>query len=130
MNITEMRAVVEEVEFALDNTKYTFFVNTDGRGALYLQASYYEPDTVTGAIEQQFTRRWFLSPEMTKSELVQTAFKLVMTSSEHRTREAFKYQGEAVFNPHIDIDALVALSKENRRVYRATKLAGNTKDNS
>jgi trehalose-6-phosphate synthase len=30
----------------------------------YLQAGYDEPDVVTGVVERQLTRRWFLSPEM------------------------------------------------------------------
>jgi hypothetical protein len=75
-------------------------------GAVYLQARYNEPDTVTGNVEIQYTRRWFLSPEMSRSEIVSTAFKCVLTSMEHRTREWFLYKNRAVYQPHYDVDSL------------------------
>lgn len=80
----------------------------------YLQAEYYEPDIVTGEVELQKTRKWLLSPHMTKSEIVQTAFKCALTSMEHRTREHFLYMGERVYSPHYDVDALVELCRAKR----------------
>jgi hypothetical protein len=88
---------------------YEFRVLVDGRGAVYLQGSYVEPDTITGKLESQVTRRWFLSPEMTRSEIVQTVFKCVVTSMEHRAREWFRYKEQPVFAPHFDVDALFDL---------------------
>lgn len=58
----------------------------------------------------QTTRKWYLSPHMTKSELVLTAFKLVLTSEEHEIREAFKYRGKAILGPHFDVDALHSIA--------------------
>jgi hypothetical protein len=101
---------------------YEFAVLLDGRGEIYLQAAYSEPDTVTGAESRQLTRRWFLSPEMTKSELVQTAFKCIITSMEHRVREWFRYAGNAVFSPHYDVDALWELCEKKMFVGREKKL--------
>lgn len=91
---------------------YTFSVQQDGRGEIYLQGDYVEPDTVTGVPERQVTRRWFLSPAMTKSEIVQTVFKCLMTSFEHRGREWFAYKGYPVFGPHFDVDALAMLCRD------------------
>jgi hypothetical protein len=54
-------------------------------------------------------RKWFLSPHMTKSEVVQTAFKAVITAVEHEVREQFKYRGVPIFGPHFDVDSLVTL---------------------
>lgn len=88
---------------------YEFSIARDSRGAIYLQASYWEPDTVTLDVDRQLTRRWFLNPEMTRSEIVQTAFKCIMTSHEHRAREWFKYRGNPIFGPHFDVDALWSL---------------------
>jgi len=62
----------------------------------------------------QRTRRWFISPEMRKSELVQTAFKCIMTSAEHRVREHFRYKGELVYGPHFDVEKLVELCKTRK----------------
>jgi hypothetical protein len=102
------KAVVQECKFPF----YTFRVATSRTGAVYLQATYMEPDTVTGALEQQFTRRWSLSPEMSRSEIVSTAFKCAITSMEHKTREWFTYRGRAVYQPHYDVDALWAVCEE------------------
>jgi hypothetical protein len=105
MNSSEIRDVVSEINFK----DYKFTVS-DGENP-YLQGQYYEPDVITGETRLQKTRKWMLSPHMTKSEVVQTAFKLAITSMEHRTREHFLYQGERVFSPHYDVDALVELCR-------------------
>ena len=57
-------------------------------------------------------RKWDLTYHMTKSEIVQTAFKAVLTAVEHETRENFKYRGEAIFGPHFDVDKLVDLASQ------------------
>lgn len=50
-----------------------------------------------------------LSPNMTKSELVQTAMKAVLAAEEHEAREHFRYRGKCIFGPHIDVDGLLAV---------------------
>jgi hypothetical protein len=114
MNFQEIQTLVALVEFE----DYTFHVRA-GHGGWYLQATYEEPDIITGTPETQSTRRWPLSPEMVKSEVVQTAFKCVMTSMEHRAREGFKYRGRRVFGPHFDVDALWEIA--GRLDYRGKK---------
>ena len=109
MNIAELRVLVATCQFE----QYTFVV-TDGHGGIHLQATYLEADIVTGKQEQQFTRKWLLSPAMTRSEVVQTCFKLVMTSMEHRAREGFTYRGKRVFGPHFDVEALWQICADRR----------------
>jgi hypothetical protein len=46
---------------------------------------------------------------MTKSEVVQTAFKAALTAIEHEARERFTYRGQSIFDPHYDVDQLVEL---------------------
>lgn len=108
MNVDEMRFLVREVKFP----DYIFIVGESSRGFLYLQGSYDEADTLTGAVERQHTRRWPLSPEMTKSEIVATAFKCVMTSMEHKAREWFTYKDAAIYQPHYDVDDLMAICEK------------------
>jgi hypothetical protein len=43
---------------------------------------------------------------MTRSEVVQTALKAVLSAEEHEARERFLYKGKAVFGPHFDVDVL------------------------
>lgn len=93
---------------------YSFTVTTDSRGATYLQGKYLEADTESGRLEEQTTRRWFLNPKMTKSEIVQTVFKCLMTSMEHRAREWFHYNGKSIFGPHFDVDALWELCDKKK----------------
>lgn len=102
MTLEEMQLVIAECEFP----HYTLTVSIDGRNAIYLRGSYMEADVLTGKEERQLTRRWFLSPEMTRSEIVSTAFKCVLTSAEHRVREWFRYRGRAVYGPHFNVDLL------------------------
>lgn len=114
MTFDDMCGVVADCRYQ----DYAFKVAKDGRGEIYLQGLYEEPDTVSGVTDVQYTRRWLLSPEMTKSEIVQTVFKLVLTSAEHRVREWFKYRGYAVYGPHYDVDALHELCANGRFAQR------------
>jgi hypothetical protein len=66
---------------------------------------------VSGAPKPWSGRKWRLSVHMTDGEIVQTAWLAVVTALEHEAREQFKYKGEAVFDPHYDIDKLVALRR-------------------
>lgn len=111
MTVPEMQDLIKLVEFP----DYTFTIEVDGRGATYLQASYLDRDVDTPWKEElQKTRRWFLSPFMTKSEIVQTCLKCVLTSMEHKVREWFTYKGERVFGPHFDVEALVEIARAKK----------------
>jgi hypothetical protein len=105
MGIRTMKKILSEVEFQLDSVKYNFeIVVIEGRP--FLRAFYDETDIATGKVEVQYTRKWPLSFHMVKSEIVSNAFKCVITSAEHRTREHFKYRGRRIYSPHFDVDAL------------------------
>jgi hypothetical protein len=109
MTLEEMQKVIEEVHCQ----DYGFWVNkSKTTEMIYLQAGYYEKDTVTGKLEWQKTRRWPLSVEMTKSEIVSTAFLCIKTSMEHRAREWFLYKGRAIYMPHYDVDDLAAICEK------------------
>lgn len=108
--IARASALLGEVTFRLGEA-YDFEVR-EGHGGVFLQATYMDYDIYTGQHEIQHTRKWLLAPAMTDSEIVQTAFKCVMTSAEHRTREAFRFQGARIFGPHFDVADLVRLCKD------------------
>lgn len=105
MNPAEMRKVLELCHYP----GYTFYLSEIMFESSYLVACYDEKDTETGKVERQTTRKWLLNPEITASELVQTAFKCIMTSMEHRTREWFTYRGRPVMGPHPDVEMLVSV---------------------
>lgn len=91
---------------------YSLQATLNGRGEMYVQGNYVERDIYTGVPAMQFTRKWLLSPAMTDSEVVQTLFKLCLTSMGHRTREAFTYKGARIFGPHFDVNDLADLCRE------------------
>lgn len=97
----------------VDYLNYEFHVCA-AHGGVLLHATYMDADTYTGAPELQYTRPWRLTPEMTDSEIVQTAFKCCLTSAEHRCREAFTYRGARIFGPHFDVEDLVKLCQDGR----------------
>lgn len=109
MTLDQIRATIALCDFE----GFNFDVLENG-GCLYLQAAWLEPCITTGKSTLQKSRKWLLSPHMTKSEIVQTAFKLAMTAVEHRTRESFKYRGKRIFGPHFDVDALHQLCTDGR----------------
>lgn len=66
---------------------------------------------VTGGDWAWTGRKWRLSAFMTDGEIVQTAFKAVLTALEHEAREQFLYRGVSIFDPHYDIEKLVELRR-------------------
>jgi len=113
LTLIQTKAIISRVGF----WNYVFSVFEEGNKR-YLQASFLNADSFTGQPAMQRTRKWLLSEHMTPSELVQTCFKLVMTSLEHEAREGFTYKGCRVYGPHFDVEALVDLCQAKRLDYR------------
>ena len=63
-------------------------------------------DTQTGECWSWNGRWWRLSPHMTVSEVVGTAFKAVITALEHEARESFLYKGQPIYDAHLDVEQL------------------------
>lgn len=99
--IHDFAALLARVEFG----NWQFHVLMDGDRP-YLQLRFKACCSVTGHQLHQHGRKWFLSPFMTDSEVIATAFKATMTAMEHETRERFLFKGKKIFGPHIDVDAL------------------------
>lgn len=58
----------------------------------------------------QKSRKWYISPHMTDSEVIQTFLKAVLTAEEHEARETFAFAGAKLYGPHIDAAYLVDAS--------------------
>lgn len=74
---------------------------------IYLQVTMVTRDTQTGKPLAVSGRKWHLSPFMTDSEIVATAFKAFLTAEEHECREHFMFRGRPVFGPHLNVSDLV-----------------------
>lgn len=70
-------------------------------------------DDSTGAHEPVTWKsgKRYLSPHMCRQEIVGACFALIRDAEEHEMREWFRYKGAAIFNPHLDPDALAELAK-------------------
>lgn len=66
-------------------------------------------DNTTGELMIWRGHKWWLSRHSTNSEVVQTAFKAVLTALEHEARERFLYRGHAVLHGHYDLEQLATL---------------------
>ena len=101
----EMRKVLELCQYP----GYTYHLSEVMYESPYLVCTYDEPNGVTGKTEQRVTRRWMLTPEITPSELVETAFRCVLTAMEQRVREMFAYRGRPVMDWNHDVEMLVGV---------------------
>lgn len=61
---------------------------------------YDEPDVVTGIIDSQYARWWYIEAGMTNEALIKSAWLALTVSDEHRRRESFSVAGRRVFDPH------------------------------
>jgi len=100
-SIHDTRKILSEIRYR----DWRFLAETDKAGP-FLVLEFDEPCNVTGAPAVQRSRKWKLSQHMTRSEVVQTALKALLTALEHEAREQFTYRGRAIFGPHFDVDAL------------------------
>lgn len=94
-----------EIEEILAHVSYadrTFELLPKGDGFL-LRLFYMEKDVETGKMELQKSRKHYVSPYMTESEIVETAFLCAQRSSEHVLREHFTYQGARIYSPHFHV---------------------------
>lgn len=101
----------DQIKRVLESVHYLnrCFRVTEYMGVAYLQVIWRGPDSETGLDAEQHSRKWQLSYHMTRSEIVQTALKAVLTAEEHEVRENFRYRGKAIFGPHFDVDQLVEI---------------------
>jgi hypothetical protein len=91
---------------------------------VFVFVTYNEPDVFTNVYELQRGRRWIIENNWNEAQIVQTFFKAILTSLEHRAREHFTYGGRAILNPHHSIDQLYELAEgQDREDHPDTKIS-------
>ena len=70
---------------------------------------YWEPDVEKPGSEPvlQKTRKWYISPYSTYSEIVETCWAMVIRSQMHVASEHFQYRGRRVYSQHFNIEARI-----------------------
>lgn len=107
MNVL-LRACAISAETTLPNGMIVR-VDRHPEGRPYLQI---RQDTICNRTGEKYSeggRKWDLSEHMTESEIVFTIFKATLTFIEHELREQFLYKGKRIFDPHIDVNALLSV---------------------
>lgn len=124
MSLTKELNQIATFEEILARVSYPgfYFIVSVTKEAFYFHIECNDRCNVTGEHVHWKSRKWLLSEHMTDGEIVQTAFKAVMTAIEHETREKFMYRGQAIFDPHYDIEALVALRQDTQSTKERTPL--------
>lgn len=98
----------------LDGTGHFHVRYFEGQSkAIYIQHYYERPDALTGETGWGYGRKWHVSPHATESEIVLTCLKAAITDAEHEVREGFRYKGVAVFQPHVDVNALAEAARHS-----------------
>lgn len=115
MNKTDFEKLVGRCKFP----GYEFNV-VEENGVCHVQVTYLEPDVMTGVTETQRGRMWRLEKNSEPIQVVQTAFKALLTSLEHRARENFTVDDFAVLEPHHDLDVLLEIAA--RRFHAANPI--------
>jgi hypothetical protein len=64
-------------------------------------------------VERQFCRIWPLQDTMCDSEVVRTAWHAAKAATMHELEERFKFQGEMIFCPHMNVHKLVELRRQD-----------------
>lgn len=109
----------DQIRYTLDDISYLdwkLYLGDMGDG-WYLQVQFEAADSETGEVEKQHCRKWYLSPHMTRTEILDTAFLAYQRGVLHEFEENFKYKGRPVRNPHISIAARMksCLDTEHRQ---------------
>lgn len=100
----------EHIQTALDEVSFMdrkFLLLEKGDGFL-IQMSYMEANVENPvSIEEQKTRKWYVSPYSTETEIIETCWAMVCRSQMHIAAEHFHYRGRRVYSPHFDINARI-----------------------
>ncbi len=104
LTLADVQAVLADVQFEAHD-----FLVEPAEDGFQVRLRCEVEDVRTGLRRAQEGRRWYIGARASTSEIVQTAFKAVITWQEHETREHFRYRGAQVFGPHHDVDRLVDL---------------------
>jgi hypothetical protein len=115
MHEDRLRRILDDVKIfdrTFKITPVTVLDHGEASFGMHLQVCYDEPDILTGKIERQESRPWFISETAGESEVVDTVFACVMRSYDHVVKEHFTYKGKRVFSPHFTIAQRLKMAED------------------
>lgn len=99
---TEISDILAEISYK----DWGIYYNPEGQ---YIQIVFVGKDIYSQEEVLQRCRKWKVSLHMTKSEIVCTVWAAIQAAEKHEAAERFTYKGVRIFNPHVDVEALVTL---------------------
>lgn len=57
----------------------------------------------SGNVWEWSGRKWYISPHVTHSEIINTCFAAVKMAIEHEVRERFLWRGVRIYDPHVNL---------------------------
>lgn len=84
-------------------------LTTRGEDVILMYWQFDAPNVKNGIVETWTSRKYYLSPYKTDSEIIQTAFLAAKVAEEHEILESFKYNGKILFSPHMDLNYFTSL---------------------
>lgn len=112
--LNRVNKLISRIQVNILGTEFTFRVVELDR--CFIQVVYAATCTKTGQPDIYRGRKWFLSQYMTNDEIVKTAYLAIETAVKHEILEGFKVDGKSLFNPHLDFEELLKVTKEVKRV--------------
>lgn len=113
-----MRLTLERLEKLVGKISfrdYQFLVMGKGDGFL-LQIQFVARDNFRpNRVEIQRCRKWYISSNSCRGEVIRTAWKAVEAAVLHEAQEQFLYKGRAIYDPHLDPDAVAEVKKRSVR---------------
>jgi len=115
MTPEDFKSIVSNITY---KPGWTFLLNQDG-DRWYIQAAVSEESDLTLDPTRKTTGRtaWksgkrYLSTHMCRQEVVGTVLGLIKDAETHEIHEWFRYRNAAIYNPHLDPDALVEVARK------------------
>jgi len=108
----EFSAIIAEITY---KPGWYFRVGYDDYTRMWIQVGVTEEaeisfDPIEGKKVTWRGAKHFLSEHMCRNEIVSTVFHAIERAEMHEVKEWFRYKKRAIFNPHLDPDALASLA--------------------
>jgi len=112
MNATEIQEILNKITYK-PGWSIIFERNKNGRPFIQIQVDD-TLDAKTKKITYWKSGKRYLSTFMCSQEIVGVAFDLIKGAEDHEMREWFRYKGAAIYNAHLDPDALFEVARKKK----------------
>lgn len=103
----ELHVIAGQIVKDIDYRDGYFLETGNEDDTVFIRLAVWRLDTVTKEMGWGHSAKAWLSPSMSRSDVVRVCFGLIRAYNEHEDREFFKYKGTRIFGPHQNVELLV-----------------------